>query len=302
MSFINPSPIVLFTYNRIWHTIKTIEALKKNNLASDSLLFIYSDGGNDNNSWEKVMEVRVFLKSITGFKRIEIIERDCNMGLAENIISGVTQIVNEYETVIVLEDDMVTSPTFLLYMNSALEYYKNNDDVISIHGYMYPIDSDLPELFFIRGADCWGWGTWKRGWDLFEPDGKVLLSELKRNKLNFAFDFDGSYKFTQMLKDQINGKNNSWAIRWYASAFFKKKLTLYPGKSLVQNIGNDSSGTNSIKTEVFNVSIDSILPNKFPSVVVEDVLARNQIINYFNSIRKHSLSNIIMEYLLSIWK
>ncbi|MGB4775168.1 MAG: glycosyltransferase family 2 protein, partial [Daejeonella sp.] len=169
----------------------------------------------------------------------------------------VTEIVNKYERIIVLEDDLVTSPYFLQYMNDGLNVYKDCEEVISIHGYIYPVSVELPETFFIKGADCWGWATWKRGWDLFEPNGEKLLNEIIKRGLTYQFDFNGSYPYTQMLKDQIAGLNNSWAIRWNASAFLKNKLTLYPGKSLVQNIGNDGTGTHSGTSNTFNINLYS---------------------------------------------
>ena len=128
------------------------------------------------------------------------------------------------DKVIVLEDDLVTSPHFLQYMNDGLGIYERDDRVISIHGYSYPVHGKLPETFFLRGADCLGWATWKRGWDLFEDDGQRLLNELERRNLTRSFDFDGSYPYTQMLRDQIAGSNSSWAVRWYASAFLRDKL------------------------------------------------------------------------------
>ncbi len=237
------APIALFVYNRIVHTKQTIQALQNNYLAKDSELFIFSDGWKDQSLNEKVLELREYLSTIDCFKKISIIKRQENFGLAKSIISGVTQIVNDYGKIIVVEDDLVTSPYFLEYMNEGLDKYQNDEKVISIHGYVYPIKENLPETFFIKGADCWGWATWKRGWDSFEHDGQKLLNELRTKKLTKKFDFDGTYPYTKMLEDQISKKNNSWAIRWYASAFLKDKLTLYPKKSLVNNIGLDNSGT-----------------------------------------------------------
>jgi len=130
-------------------------------------------------------------------------------------------------------------------MNDGLRIYENEDEVISIHSYLYRVRTKLPDTFFLRGADCSGWATWKRGWDLFEPDGKVLLQKLIETNQSEAFDFGGNYPYTQMLIDQIEGKTNSWAIRWYASAFVNNKFTLYPGKPLVSNIGGDGTGINS---------------------------------------------------------
>jgi Glycosyl transferase family 2 len=276
------SPIVLFVYNRPWHTRQTVEYLQKNELANQSELFVFSDGPKDGQSVDNVEKVREYVRSIHGFKQVSVIEREKNYGLAANIIDGVSKIVNEYGRIIVLEDDLVTSPYFLSFMNDGLETYKNEDQVASIHGYIYPLKNSnpLPETFFIKGADCWGWATWKRAWDLFEADGKKLLHELNVHNLANCFDFDGAYPYTKMLENQINGKNNSWAIRWYASAFLKNKLTLYPGRSLVHNIGIDGSGTHCSTTEDFTalISHSSIKVEQIP--VEENEFARTEIANF----------------------
>lgn len=249
------SPIALFVYNRPTHTRQTVEALQKNALAIQSDLIIFSDApraeAQAEAEAEAVHDVRQYIHQIDGFKSVSIVEREENFGLAKSIIDGVTSVVNECGRIIVLEDDMVTSSYFLHFMNDGLRAYEQDEDVASIHGYVYPIDG-LPETFFLRGADCWGWATWKDRWNFFEPDGEKLLVELKRKKLTKRFDFNGTYPFTQMLADQIAGKNNSWAIRWHASAFLKNKLTLHPGRSLVLNIGNDGSGIHCRDTNVFS--------------------------------------------------
>ena len=286
----NFAPIVLFTYKRLWHTKQTVEALQKNLYADQSELFIFSDGAKNEKDELKVKEVREYLKTIKGFKKIEIIERDKNWGLANNIIDGVTKVVNEYGKVVVLEDDLVTSPYFLKFMNEGLKFYEDEEKVISIHGYVYPIEG-LPEIFFLRGADCWGWATWKRGWDLFEKDSKRLLEELEKCKLTKLFDFNGAYSYTKMLKKQIAGKIDSWAIRWYATAFLLEKLTLYPGVSLVKNIGGDEAGTH-IKSKISMLDVEisnkPIPVRKIPTV--EDREAREKIEDYlFKMRRKHML-------------
>jgi len=252
------SPIVVFTYSRLWHTQQTILALQNNELAGDSDLFIYSDGPQQSqDSVSKVREVRDYICTVEGFRSVTIIEREKNYGLAKSIIDGVSEIVNRFGHVIVLEDDMITSPYFLRYMNEALNLYENEERIISIHGYVYPVKAKLPETFFLKGADCWGWATWKRGWDLFESDGTKLLLGLRSNSLERRFNFNGTYGYMRMLKNQVAGKNDSWAVRWYASALLNDKLTLYPGVSLVQNIGTDSSGIHCSATDVFNAQMSS---------------------------------------------
>ena len=277
-----PAPIVLFVYNRPWHTQQTVEALQKNKLASESELFIYSDDAKNDDARVSVDEVRKYIDNITGFKKITVIKRDKNWGLANSIIDGVTKIVNEYGRIIVLEDDLVTSPYFLKFMNEGLTMYENEDKVASIHGYIYPIDN-LPNTFFIKGADCWGWATWKRAWDVFEPNGQKILDELKSRGLEKGADFNNSYGLTQMLKDQIKGKNNSWAVRWYMSAFLKDMLTLYPGKSYVQNIGDDDSGTHCGVSDIFRVEL-STSNNINRLELVENSDSRKKIEIFFDSI------------------
>ena len=238
------APILLFVYNRPEHTRRCIQSLLKNSLASESNLFIYADGAKDSTQQEAVNEVRNYIRSIQGFKQITLMERSENWGLARNIIDGVTTQVNRYGKVIVLEDDLVVAPYFLQFMNDALEVYKNEPRVGHIQACDFTQDSSLPATFLIKWTGSWGWATWDRAWKHFNPNGKELLQELEERKLTRIFDFNGKYGFTRMLRRQIEGKNNSWAIRWNASLFLKDILSLNVGRSLVQNEGFDGSGTN----------------------------------------------------------
>ena len=238
------APILLFVYNRPEHTRRCIESLLKNSLASESNLFIYADGAKDSTQQEAVNEVRNYIRSIQGFKQITLMERSENWGLARNIINGVTTQVNRYGKVIVLEDDLVVAPYFLQFMNDALEVYKNEPRVGHIQACDFTQDNTLPDTFLIKWTGSWGWATWDRAWKHFNPNGNELLQELEERKLTHVFDFNGKYGFTRMLRRQIEGKNNSWAIRWNASLFLKDILSLNVGRSLVQNEGFDGSGTN----------------------------------------------------------
>lgn len=278
----NYSPITLFVYNRFTHTRQTVEALQKNTLARQSNLIIFSDAPKTQANASAVVNVREYIHQIDGFKSVSIVERPKNLGLANSIIDGVTSVVNKHGRVIVLEDDMVTSPFFLQYMNDGLNVYESNEDVASIHGYVYPI-KDLPETFFLKGADCWGWATWKEKWAMFEPDGVKLLDELKSRNLTNRFDLNGAYSFTQMLADQIAGKNNSWAVRWHASVFLKNKYTLYPGKSLVLNIGNDGSGTHCGETDKFSSELCNEAIKVYPITAEDNQQALLSIERYFRS-------------------
>ncbi len=262
------APVALFAYTRLSHLRRTVEALVKNDGAANSELIVFSDGPR-RDAENDVAAVRHYLRDVTGFRSVAIMERERNCGLANSIIQGVTQVLREHDRVIVMEDDLLTSQYFLRFMNEGLEYYKDDDRVASIHGYLYPVDRPLPETFFLRGADCWGWACWRRSWRLFDPDGRHLISELRRRGLTRAFDLDGAYAFTQMLEDQTSGANDSWAIRWHASAFLQDRLTLYPGRSLVHNTGNDLSGRHGADTRIYDVEL-AVTPIRVGDVPVEE--------------------------------
>lgn len=263
------APITLFVYDRVDHTRRTIDALKKNLLAKESELFIFSDGTKTPNDL-KVRLVRDYIRTIDGFKKVTIIESPKNKGLSESIINGVTKIVHEHGQIIVLEDDLLTSPYFLNYMNDALRLYEKDDQVACISGYTYPIEG-APETFFIRGADCWGWATWKRGWSVFDQDGQRLLDKIDRKGVSREFDFYGGMPHTKMLKEQIQGENDSWAVRWLASAFLTGRLCLYPKRSLVVNAGWDGSGTHCGTTDEFDAE-----PSGNPVEVIRIPLEENR--------------------------
>lgn len=238
------APILLFVYNRPDHVQRGVASLQANAMAADSDLFIYSDAAKSNADQDAVLSVRQFIHSITGFRSVNIVERTENWGLARSIIDGVTTMTARYGRVIVLEDDLIVAPYFLQFMNDALEVYKDEPQVGHIQACDFTKDPILPETFLIKWTGSWGWATWERAWKLFEPDGKKLLKQLEEQKLTRCFDFNGKYGFTRMLRRQIEGKNNSWAIRWNASLFLNDVLSLNVGRSLVQNEGFDGSGTN----------------------------------------------------------
>ena len=282
----NLAPIILFVYNRPLHTQQTLEALALNELAKESVLYIFSDGAKDNASNEilkNIEDTRKLIKSKPWCKDVIIIERPQNFGLAKSVIEGVTQIINQFGKAIVLEDDLVTSPYFLKFMNEALHKYEHQDSVACISAYVYPIPN-LPDLFFTKGADCWGWATWKRAWDLFEPDGSKLLQALETKKLTAEFDLNKSYPYTKMLRDQVEGINHSWAIRWYASSFLKNRLCLYPGQSFVNNIGTDGSGTHDGLTTVYETKPMSYYHGLKDTPIEVNTTALNQMTQYFTAL------------------
>lgn len=237
------SPIVLFVYNRLWHTEQTIEALKKNELASESDLFVFSDGPRVEGD-ENVRKVREYIHNVDGFKSVRIVEREKNLGLANSVIAGVTEIVNKYGKIIVLEDDIVTSCHFLRFMNSALEKYKNDKRLFAISGYnvsMEPYPEYQLSVFLAFRVSSWGWGTWKDRWDEADWEIKDWEEVFERKELYRKFARGGEDQ-PYVFKALTRGTLNSWAIRWYYSHFRKDRYTLFPVKSLVENTGFDGSG------------------------------------------------------------
>lgn len=272
------APIALFTYNRLWHTQQTIEALRKNEFANESKLFIFSDGGKDDESWEKVNKVRRYLEAIDGFKEITLVFQENNIGLADSIIHGVTKIINEHGKIIVLEDDIVTSSYFLKFMNDALNYYENEEKVWHINGWNYPINiNGLGSTFFYREMKCWGWGTWKSKWQYFEKDPEKIMSLFSDHEIK-RFNLDGVTDFFIQIQCNLEKKLNTWAIFWYAAIFKNNGLCLSPSRSFVNNIGFDGSGIhsgfrdnyhNDISRDHYDISFETNLVEN--SIAVEKI-------------------------------
>lgn len=292
----NLAPILLFVYNRPEHTRLSVESLKNNILAEESELFIYADAAKNEMDKPDVDKVRAYIHTINGFAKISIVEREQNIGLANNVIDGVTTLVNQFGRVIVLEDDLILSQYFLQFMNEALETYKDEENVGHIHACEFFQNNHLPDTFLIKFVGSWGWGTWSRAWKNFNPDGASLLKELENKHLTKSFDFNNAYGFTRMLRKQIKGLNNSWAIRWNASLYLKDCYSLNVGKSLVQNIGFDGTGTN-CGTDSFissslskqKIDVEKIEP------ITENLVARKVIENYYrktNSFKAKAIRRI----------
>ena len=298
------APIVLFVYNRPWHTLQTLNSLKNNELSNESELFIYADGPNDNASvvdLEKIKETREIIKKNNWCGNVHIIESTYNKGLANSIINGVTEVINKYGRIIVLEDDLVTSPGFLRYMNDALTIYENEDRVMHISGYTCPLKCKLPDTFFYNSTSCWGWATWKRSWKYFNNDAKYLYEKIIMNN-NRNFDYKGLFGFTKHLEDNISGKIKTWAIKWHSSVFLKNGYCLHPYPSLVNNIGHDLSGQNCVSTDVFswNKLADKINVNEIK--IEESEIAIKNMIKFYSKFQPSKYDMIVFRIKVFIKK
>lgn len=245
------APIVLFVYNRPWHTEKTLEALSKNELANRSKLYVYCDGpkeGATESDKKKIKEVRHIIRKQQWCKEVLVVERNTNLGLANSIIKGVTEIVNKYGKIIVLEDDIVTSIGFLQYMNDALNLYETDSNVYSISAFIYDnpriARQEFGKTFFYNVNSCWGWATWSRAWDKFDANASSLKEKIDKNYSKLSFNGGQEEAFYSQLVMNHEGTLKTWAILWHASMYINNGAVLHPYKTLIKNIGFDNSGEN----------------------------------------------------------
>jgi hypothetical protein len=274
-------PIALIGYNRPRHIEGCIASLRANTEAEETTLYAFLDGPRGIEDVPLVEEVRRITHSATGFREIRIVERDRNLGLSRNVIDGVTRVLAEHESVIVVEDDLVVSPVFLWYMRKALELYRSSSAVFSVSGYNYPrklfpVPASHPyDAFFVMRHMCWGWGTWRDRWQKADweiPDFPSLSRDLSWRR-SFS---EGGLDLPQMLEAQARGQIDSWAIRWTHAHFANHAVCLVPVKSLVNNMGTDGSGVHmKASTRYFHRTLNGNTGMRFPSqVYVDPLIAR----------------------------
>jgi hypothetical protein len=246
------APLVLFVYNRAEHARNTLRALAANELADETPLFIYSDGPRSGTDAAAVARVREICSAATGFASVKIYERPDNKGLAESIIDGVTEHIAAHGRIIALEDDLVTSPNFLRYMNSALDHYESDPAAFSIGGYSFPPHSGfaLPaaypwDTYSINRCCSWGWGTWHSRWKQIVWDKEHFADFLQDAEAQKDYDRSGPEK-TDMVRQYCEGKLDIWTPRFCYAHFVNRMNCIYPVRSLVDNIGLDGSGMHSI--------------------------------------------------------
>jgi FkbM family methyltransferase len=257
----NLAPIILFVYNRPWHTSQTLEALMHNELADQAELYIFADGPTADASEESlknIKETREVLNEKSWCGTVHITIRATNMGLANSVVDGITQVINKHGKVIVLEDDIVTNTHFLSFMNDGLDLYKNEKKVFGVSGFCFPSSEKIKiDTYFLPIMSSWGYGIWADRWKMINFDGENLLKKVELEKVESDLNF-GNINYFQMLKDQVAGRNDSWAVRFYVSMFFQKGLFLYPNISLLRNIGFDGTGVHcdADVTTIYNKNFD----------------------------------------------
>jgi hypothetical protein len=275
------APVLVLGYNRPKHLRRALLALSSNTDSKFTDFYISIDGPRNSSEEILIDECQKIASLDYGFKSKKYLFSESNMGLAKTVITKVSNILENHGSIIVVEDDLVVSKHFLRYMNLGLQKYQLEKRVASIHGYQYPIGIKTKECVFLRGADCWGWATWKDRWDSVEFDVEILLKQINTNSIRKSFDLDGYQSNYKLLIKQNMGEVDSWAIRWHASMFIQNCLTLYPPESLVINTGLDGSGTH----ESFNTIFDTELSNQsewvFPIEIKESKVFKKLLKKYF---------------------
>lgn len=259
------APIVLFVYNRLMHTKQTVEALLKNELAAESELYIFADGPQKNLKNEsiiKIQEVRDYIHTIKGFKKIIITESNHNIGLDNSVIIAVTKVIEKHKKVIVIEDDIVTHPFFLKYINQALETYKNQNNIYMVSGFSYNIKfpkSYKDDVYSVHRCCSWGWGMWADRWKQVDWD-LSNYNKLVNNKKEIKKFNRGGNDLFNMLQILMKQPVCAWDIRWAFCMYEHNGLCINPTKSLINNIGLDGSGTH--KDNITTDNYIAPFPNK----------------------------------------
>ena len=272
-----PASVALFAFNRPEQTRQTLAALARNRGASETDLTIFCDGPRTDEDKRETERVQAVAAQAGGFRRIRVVKRPDNLGSALAIRSGLNEMFDEHERVIVLEDDLTTARHFLEFVNKSLDFYAADENVASVCGYT-PAGIETPaDTYFLPGAHCWGWGTWRRSWRGAEQSARKALHDILENELVFEFDVGGAEPCTLLLARSANGQRDSWVLPWMASAIVNKQLTLYPKYSLIRNDGLEASGLPAKWLFLFESSLADRCPEVGATPPVADAAALDHV-------------------------
>lgn len=294
------APIALFVYNRPEHTRRVLENLRNNELANESTLYIFCDGprpGATEAELMKIQEVCEIARSAEWCREVIVRAENKNKGVNNSIIDGITEIVNIHSKIIVVEDDILTSKYFLRFMNDALNKYENEEKIMAVSGYWFPVNTGRVHPFFLCTGVGWGWGTWARAWNIYVKDIDYLIEEIDKSDLVRKFNRDDSYDFFGLLKAHQKGLVSGWDVAWYASIFLNDAIALFPPHSFTINIGVDGSGTHfSNATNQFSHPAGYLEDMdkdgyriKFSESIEPDEIAGKKMNSYLKSVDKTSL-------------
>ena len=279
------APVAIFAFNRPGHLKSLLDSLSNNCEIKSTDVYVFIDGPRGNADTDLIVQTKKIAHEYSQFRIKKIVVRDWNLGLGNAIKQGINEVLAENDSIVVLEDDLVVTKHFLKYMNRALDRYKFELKVASIHGYCFDFANPIPEPFFLRGADCLGWATWKDRWDSIEWNPAHLLKLIESQNLIFDFNLNNAHSYSSALSGEVRKGFHSWAIYWHASMYAQNRLTLFPGVSLVEYKGADGSGTHTVENSDFwKTEISKKSDWIFPDQISESIHGRQELIGYYNRI------------------
>ena len=283
--------IIVFAFVRPLHIRKLLISLSKNKESSSIPIVFFIDGPRSKKDLIAIEEVKNEILTYSDyFNSLKIIQRKNNLGCRENILQGVSQCFEKYQSAIILEDDLIVDKFFLKYMMDSLKRYASNEKVFHISGYSF-LNINSKKAVFSRFMNCWGWATWKNRWELINTNAESIAKNFSNNDI-FKFNMDGSHDFFRQIIENRVGISKTWAIFWYASIFENNGLCLTPLTSLVRNVGNDGTGERCGK-ELVNSKLNNILISDYPFITEEDKDVFNLLKKYFES-RNNKLKSFII--------
>lgn len=275
----------MFVYARPTHTRRTLAALAANVGAQESELIVFADGSRSAHDEGRVQEVRAAVRSQIGFKSVRLVERSANLGLAQNIITGLNEVFSMHDSAIILEDDIHCETEFLNFMAWALAKYASERRIWHVNGWNFPIALDrLPSVYCVSTMSCWGWATWADRWRQCRFDAAYFMGRWSIRQ-KYRFNLEGSYPFYSHLLSNYVGTRRTWAIFWYATIFDAQGLCLQTARTLTAETGSDGSGTHGLVTDIYTgqgsdgaecVIVDDVN-------VEENVLARTRVVDFCRS-------------------
>jgi len=292
-------PVVLFVYRRPAHTQRVLSALRKNNI---DLLYVFSDAGTGPKDNILVEKTRELINKIDWVEKIGFFHNE-HKGLASSVIEGISNVLHSFDKVVVLEDDCIPAPGFYAYMRQCLLYYEKVEQVSCVSAFLHPLNKTVFEdynydVFFWKRFWSWGWGTWRRAWQNFDPDLKSLVEKAKKSGLDTSV-FGRDVSLVKIEKEM--GKIDSWAMPFFLSMVLNNTFSVYPVKSYIQNIGFDGSGTHCFSSNKYRVhpsdasAQDSL---RFPEGIIEEGKIIREIVNFVNSGNRKSFLRRIKEDIL----
>ena len=298
------APIALFVYNRPVELRKVLSSLKKNKDIKKTEIYIFSDGPKKNKlDIQKVNNVRKILNKVKDLKIKKKFFYKKNRGLKKNIINGVNYVFKIHSKIIVLEDDLLTSPSFIRYMNQSLNYIKDKKNVWHVSAWNYPIKIkkvDSTDTFLWSHMNCWGWGTHKKYWKKLILDPNFFIKKLSKEQI-FQFDLEGKLNNWSQLVRNYEKKLNTWAIFWGATIFWNKALCINPIRSYVKNIGINTNSTHTLNFIAQTDKLNEKIKINFPKRLKNNISIMNKIKSHLFLRNKIDIFNNLINKTLNIF-